>query len=66
MPRDAEGAGNADLHIDVALAVADVALAYHEVDNRDFYSAFYQGANVNIWTTESTSISHINFAWSHA
>ena len=66
MPRDAECAGNADLHIDVALAVADVALAYHEVDNRDFYSSFYQRANVDIWTTESTSISHINFAWSHA
>ena len=66
MPRDAERAGDADLHIDVGLAVANVALAYHEVDNRDFYSSFYQGANVNIWTTESTSISHINFAWSHA
>ena len=66
MPRDAERAGNADLHIDVALAVADVALAYHEVDNREFYTSFYQRANVDIWATECTSISHINFAWSHA
>ena len=66
MPRDAEGTRDADLHIDVALAVADVALAYHEVDNRDFYSSFYQRTNVDIRTTESTSISHINFAWSHA
>ena len=65
MPCNAQCARDADLHIRVILAVADVTRAHHEVDDGEFYPSLYQCAHVDIRTTESATKINLNLTWSH-
>lgn len=65
MPRYAQRAGYAYLHICVIFAIAYVARANHEINHGEFYPSLYQRPHVNIRTTESTSKIYIYLAWSH-
>ena len=65
MPCNAQCARDANLHVGVILAVADVTRSHHEVDDGEFYPSLYQCAHVDIRTTKSATKINLNLTWSH-